>query len=267
MRNRAVREKSVLKQSESSTSQGTHLDHVRLLFEEPDWYFRRRAFDIRIRVETIQELVTVSGDARVLDIGCGDGSISLPLLTDRTRLTLLDVSAQMLSMAKSKVPPELAENVDTVNDDFMKATFAPESFDVILCIGLLAHVQSPVDVIAKMMSLLKEGGVIVVECTDTEHFTTLLSSPLHRIWSMIRPPKYRLQPITYAWVSKMFARYNLHPAKTFRYGAPPKGIHRVLSQQSLYRCSRLIFGTVAANRNSWLGNEYISIFTSRSATP
>jgi SAM-dependent methyltransferase len=51
-------------------------------------------------VETVQELVRLSGDARVLDIGCGDGSISLPLLTGKTSLTLLDLSAKMLSIAK-----------------------------------------------------------------------------------------------------------------------------------------------------------------------
>ena len=98
-------------QSEHSTTQLTHLDQVRSLFEEPEWYFSRRAFDIRIRVETVQELVRLSGDARILDIGCGDGSISVPLLTGKTSLTLLDLSAKMLSIAKSKVPPGLSRNV------------------------------------------------------------------------------------------------------------------------------------------------------------
>ena len=62
----------------------TKVERVRAVFEDAEWYFSRRAFDIRIRAETVQELVSLRDDARVLDIGCGDGSISpLPLLTGK----------------------------------------------------------------------------------------------------------------------------------------------------------------------------------------
>ena len=242
---------------------GVQIDRVKSLFEEPQWYFNRRSFDIRIRTETVLELSTLSGEAQILDIGCGDGSISYPLLTEKTRLTLLDFSSSMLAAAKSNVPPAFSGNVDFVNRDFMDAMFVPQSFDLILCIGVLAHVVSPADFIAKMVSLLKPNGKIIVECTDSSHFMSGLVSPVETMWALIRPSKhtYDLNAITYSGVVEMLGHHGLRPTATFRYGAPLPGTSRFLSQESLYKVMRSVFGTLAANRNKWLGNEYISLFT------
>jgi ubiquinone/menaquinone biosynthesis C-methylase UbiE len=240
-----------------------HTTSVRSLFEKPDWYFSRRAFDIRIRVETVQELLASPERVRLLDIGCGDGSISLPLLNETVDLTLLDLSATMLSLSQSRTPEHLVSNVRVVNDDFMHALLEPQSFDTILCIGLLAHVESPPDVVAKIARCMRPDGIVVVECTDSAHFCSRLVTLLDRLRGLFRPAPYRLQPITYPQICDLFERHQLRPVRTFRYLAPFPGVHRLLSQRMLYRLSRWIFGTSASNRNQWLGNEYIAIFAGR----
>ena len=53
---------------------------VKSWFENPNQYLQRRNFDIRIRLETVQGFTKGATFGRVLDIPCGDGSISLPLL-------------------------------------------------------------------------------------------------------------------------------------------------------------------------------------------
>ena len=123
----------------------TKVDHVQTFFEQPQKYLSRRDYEIRLRAETVKESARNSGDMRILDIGCGDGSISCPL-TETTRLTLLDLSSSMLTIARSKVPSDFAENVVTINQNFMTAEFQPQSMDLILCIGVLAHVPSPEEV-------------------------------------------------------------------------------------------------------------------------
>jgi 2-polyprenyl-3-methyl-5-hydroxy-6-metoxy-1,4-benzoquinol methylase len=238
----------------------TKVQAVRSLFEQPDWYFSRRSYDIRIRMETVRQMVKLPDGAHVLDIGSGDGSVSLPLLTPTTKVTMLDLSSKMLSLAQSKVPAELQKNVEFINDDFTDVGFGLQSFDVILCIGLLVHVVSPADLIAKMVSLLKPNGKIILECSDAAHFASRFFTCMYRVKSLFRHGKYGLNAVSYAEALEMLRSYGFVPETTYRYSTPFPGINRFLSQETLYKLNRGVFGHTGANRNAWMGNEYISMF-------
>lgn len=239
----------------------SRVDQVRSVFDESEWYFKRRGYDVRIRAETVRELAGLHDGARILDIGCGDGSVSLPLLTRSTRVSWLDISSNMLSMANSKVPREFSGNVETTNGEFMEVAFEHQTFDLILCIGLLVHVPSHSDFIAKMVSLLKPNGKIIVECTDSHHIVSELLSPFYWVRGQFAPSKYSLNPVNYSEIVEIFKSHQFHPKASFRYSQPIPGFHRVFSQETLYKLNRKIFGTSHTNRNIWLGNEYISLFS------
>jgi 2-polyprenyl-3-methyl-5-hydroxy-6-metoxy-1,4-benzoquinol methylase len=246
---------------ESGVSMATKVEAVRSVFEEPEWYFSRRAYDIWIRTETVRQMASLRDGARVLDIGCGDGSVSLPLLTKNTRVTMLDLSSNMLALARSKVPPELSGNVEIINQDFMEATFAPQSFDLVLCIGLLVHVVSPADLITKIVASVRPNGNIIVECSDASHFASRLFAQMYRFKRLLRRPKYRLNAVSYSNVLEMLRTYGFYPEATYRYTTPPPGVNRLLSQETLYKVNRGFFGTLGADRNQWLGNEHITLFS------
>ena len=61
-------------------------------FQKPEWYFTKLGYHVRVRIETVAEFLNGATLDRILDIGCGDGSISLQLLKEENRLTLLDLS-------------------------------------------------------------------------------------------------------------------------------------------------------------------------------
>ena len=142
---------------------------VRTFFEDPQRYLGGRAWNLKLRAETVQELTREIDFQTVLDIGCGDGSISLPLLRPGIRLTMLDLATSMTRLASSSVPAELAQNVQFINEDFMKADIAEDSYDMVVCMGLLAHVDSPSDFLAKIRRVLKPGGALVLEFSDARH--------------------------------------------------------------------------------------------------
>lgn len=233
------------------------LTQVKCWFENPDKYLCRRQFDIRIRTETVQQFTKDHSFHHVLDIGCGDGSISLPLLSRSRKMTLLDVSTNMLAIARERIPPDRAEDVRLLNLAFLDSRLESESFDLILCIGVLAHVDSPRAVIAEIERIAKPGSQIVLEFTDRSHFWGLPDVIYQKALNILKPPSYSLNHLKNRDVIRYCREKGLTPATLYRYGLPPAGTHKVVNQDHMYCATRYLFGPSDANRNAWLGNEFI----------
>lgn len=235
----------------------TKTEQARLFFEAPERYLDKREFDIRLRAETVQEFTRGRAFDRILDIGCGNGSISLPLLTPQRRLTLLDISSNMLATARGKIPPDLMNNVELVNESFMTVRLEPSTYDLVLCIGVLAHVDSPADVIQRVAGVLKPGGFAILEFTDSYHFMGRAVVLYHRLLNGFRPSTYSLNHIRERDIVQTCCKYELKASAFYRYCLPPPGSHRLFGQETLYRVTRMVFGPLNRNRSKWLGNQFI----------
>jgi 2-polyprenyl-3-methyl-5-hydroxy-6-metoxy-1,4-benzoquinol methylase len=239
------------------------LDEVKSLFESPQLYLDRRRYNINIRADTVQYFLRKREFTSILDVGCGDGSASIPLLNPERSLTLLDLSAQMLSIAQSQVPPSLSRSVQVVNQDFLAADLVPHSFDVIICLGFLAHADSPKAVIEKIVQLLSPNGSVIMQGTDSSGFPSRLGIFYRRILEAFGRMNYRYTLTTSAQVIKVFANCGLRLSNIYRYSLPGlPGIDRIFSQRALYNCVRLAYGSAENNYNTWPGKECIYLFES-----
>jgi 2-polyprenyl-3-methyl-5-hydroxy-6-metoxy-1,4-benzoquinol methylase len=261
---------SPLAREEEETSAGrpqpSKVEKVRSYFGESRNYLDIRRYVIEIRKETVQEFIGQRTFDRILDIGCGDGSVTLPLLSPHTRLTLLDISSSMLAKAMSKIPPDLLPNVKTVNEDFMSVPLEPGSYDLITCIGVLAHVDSPSAVIARTTSLLRPGGLLVLECTDASHFSNRLMIRLSWLGRLlVKPSGYSSNLISADSVIRAAREQGLTPLSEYRHNLALPLMRRFLSQSTLQRMVRLIFGSSKRNRNAWLGKECLFLFAKNAA--
>jgi len=241
-------------------SERTRVEQVRSVFDHRGNYLDKRQLDIRLRTETAARLVEGKEYNNILDIGCGDGSISIPLLNARSTLTLLDISTAMLSLARSRVPAEYLSRVTFVNQDFMEVPFEKNTFDLLICVGVLAHVASPQKVIAKLASILKPGGTLILECTDGFHFMGRINRFRNQVAWIFRPPKYELNVLSAGEILAMAQREGLKVTSEFRYALPLPGLNRLLSSARSYQLLRSTFGDVQSNRNRWLGNQFIFSF-------
>jgi 2-polyprenyl-3-methyl-5-hydroxy-6-metoxy-1,4-benzoquinol methylase len=240
----------------------TKIDQVKSLFETPEPYLKRRRFNINIRAETVQYFLRNRDFTRILDVGCGDGSASIPLLNNEKSLTLLDLSENMLSIALSNVPPDLKQNVQPINQDFLSANLEPHSFDLIICLGLLAHVDSPKDVIHRIARLLSPIGVVVVQSTNSGGFLSRAGVSYRRILEAFGRMRYRYALTTADQVVQMLAACGLELSEIYRYSLPSlPGLDRILSQRALYNYVRLAYGPAQNNYNTWPGKECIYLFT------
>jgi GT2 family glycosyltransferase/ubiquinone/menaquinone biosynthesis C-methylase UbiE len=238
-------------------SESKKIEEVKTLFDQPVNYLNRRQYDIRIRTETVQSFVKGKPFSTILDIGCGDGSLSIPLLDSTRHLTLLDIAPNMLSLARSKIPEDLVSNVSFINSDFIYEKFQQASFDLVICIGVLAHVVSPFDLVAKIAKVIKPGGTLLLECTDSSHLFRRMTKLLHRLIMVYRPNMYISNSHSAKKIGQMVTGFGFQIEGYFRYSNGFPGMHRIISQKNLYKAARAIYGNTDRNRNAWLGSEFI----------
>jgi len=94
-----------------------------------------------------------------LEIGCGTGAFARELATRCTRVVALDLSAEMIRVARAR--SSQVENLDFQVADAMTWTFPPSHFNFVSSIATLHHVQQR-ELLQKIRDSLAPGGVLVV---------------------------------------------------------------------------------------------------------
>src|SRR6266567_1849597 len=101
-------------------------------------------------------------DARVLDAGCGTGTLTLALLRTLrvpVKLTALDLSASSMITAQKYVSKDIhrEQKVQFAQSNILSLPFADESFDLIVTSGVLEYV--PLDEgLSELARVIARGG-------------------------------------------------------------------------------------------------------------
>lgn len=120
----------------------------------------------RIRHELIfaavSERAPVGGT--ILDMGCGDGEMSLRLAEAGFRVLGIDVSSEMLrraEMSKATLSPDVAARVEFAAGDI--ASFEPgRTFDAVCCHGVLMYLDDSAAAIRKLATHVAPGGLLSI---------------------------------------------------------------------------------------------------------
>ncbi|MFI6595666.1 class I SAM-dependent methyltransferase [Nonomuraea sp. NPDC050536] len=96
--------------------------------------------------------------ARVLDVGCGQGTQALRVAARGHHVTALDASADLLGLLRQGIEPGMDVRIVHGDVDRMGELFEPGSFDVVLCHGVLMYFDDPDPLIAALARVLAPGG-------------------------------------------------------------------------------------------------------------
>jgi ubiquinone/menaquinone biosynthesis C-methylase UbiE len=105
----------------------------------------------------------ISSAARVLDVGCGSGSMSRLIARSfpQAEVVGVDLREQYLDFARTRASAEGIRNVSFRHGDVFALPFADASFDVVWTKYLLQWLKEPKSALAELKRVTKPGGYVV----------------------------------------------------------------------------------------------------------
>jgi arsenite methyltransferase len=103
--------------------------------------------------------------ARVLDLGCGAGTDSLvaaQMVAPEGRVTGIDMTPEMLGKARAAAAEMSQDNVEFIEAEAERLSFADESFDVVISNGVIDLIPDKNAVFSELFRVLEPGGRIQI---------------------------------------------------------------------------------------------------------
>ena len=118
--------------------------------------------------------LNLPADARVLEIGCGDGALwrrNLERLPCGWRITMLDLSAGMLAAARRDLP---ATQFAFAQADAEKLPLRESSFDAVVANHMLYHLPDLPRALREVRRVLAPGGRLFATTNSNAHLAPML---------------------------------------------------------------------------------------------
>ncbi len=120
------------------------------------------------RVSDIEETFALINkeNPKVLEIGCGNGRDAEVILKRTNDYVGIDISEELILLAKKKVPEAKFEVVDVVSFDF------PSSLDIVFAFASLIHITKEEFrlVLSKLLTSLNKEGVVRISLKNSPEY-------------------------------------------------------------------------------------------------
>jgi len=136
---------------------------------------------------------------QLLECGCGAGRFTEVLLAQGARVTSVDLS-EAVEANQNNFPQNERHRI--AQADILNLPFAPGSYDVVFCLGVIQHTPSPEATLESLYRQIRPGGMLVVD-----HYSHRLSwytkSALPLRYYFRRLPPERGLPAIEKWVNRL----------------------------------------------------------------
>ena len=101
-------------------------------------------------------------DMEVLEFGCGTGATAIAHAPYVKHIQAIDISSEMIEIAKGKADAKNVNNVTFKSLDFDEFSVPDQTLDAVLGLSILHLLDNKEEVIAKVYKMLKPDGIFVI---------------------------------------------------------------------------------------------------------
>ena len=176
----------------SPLSPSASQQHVTELFESTAAYWRTVYSDDRLLPTIYQDRhrtalgwvqdLDLRPNSRILEVGCGAGLLTIALARHGYSIDALDAADAMLQMTRNAAARQCVQDrVRLHAADVHALPFQPQTFDLVIAIGVIPWLHSERLALREMQRVLKPGGYLLVTADNNARLDRILdplSSPL-----------------------------------------------------------------------------------------
>ena len=130
-------------------------------------------FTYHMLLKHINDSFKIKG-SKILDIGCGAGSLSFYMASKGGLVTGIDISKKAISECTKSARALNLNNAKFFQGYFPDGFTLKEKYDYVVFTEVIEHLENDIAAIKKIEQLLKPGGLLLLS-------TPSISAPLHRL--------------------------------------------------------------------------------------
>lgn len=146
----------------------------------------------------------VLADKSVLEVGCGAGRFTEVMLAAGAQVTACDLS---LAVEANYANCGAASNYFVCQADVRKLPVKPNSFDFVICLGVVQHTPSPEETIAALARCVKPEGMLVLDHYGPDYPVTFSRRWLRSL--LLRLPPARAKSLALALARALLPLHKL----------------------------------------------------------
>lgn len=113
-----------------------------------------------------QVMSLVGGAHDVLDVGCSTGYLAEALVARGCTVSGIEYDPAAAEKARPHLAHLVVGDLSTLD---LAAEFGERTYDAIVCADVLEHVPDPLDVLRRLLTLLRPGGSVVISIPNVAH--------------------------------------------------------------------------------------------------
>lgn len=136
----------------------------------------------------LKDVIGVPSKGKSLEVGCGRGSISSYFAENGYKVSLLDLSPDVIEVAKQIYKTNKHDSrAEFVVGDALNMPFPDGTFDVVTSIGLLEHFADVKKLLSEQVRILKKGGYFTAYVVPQKKCVNDFFAPINALMKELIP--------------------------------------------------------------------------------